>query len=617
MNIECLDDIITNNLAINIDLSNINSWDENDDFVVNSLTKWHGAVSDNINLQDYGLTGFDIGKTSLMWNGIKQTPLDNLFKMSRVGYNIVTNPTPYQTSGSTITTQYDLYPISAVTSGDSGNYFMLDGGYLNGYFKLKGYDYELLPSRYRNGITMETLLYLNPNSNGIFLLMGSRAEDKYNPHFSGETISGSSNVVGVVTSEDNYLDSFVGKEKFKSNFKSPEDNKTIEYSEPNLIDNIRNNIISFEINNIGQFGYKYVNDKGLIISDYSDYILDVTGFTMVSIVYKPYDGVRDDENLRCIGRRLGNLIFYVNGHHVWYVNDFPEFYFNGFDNDREKQIGVPYNINWGGGSFGLKHSMHYDYQTYSLYDGEGVEYIKSNFIVDDNRFIGDNTTYDLSIDIDNTTFQEDVPINVIKIECTGTTNNKYYIKYNKPVSILSNREYEIDFKIYDDNFFKARTDNGYIINNKITILPYSDDVDINIVKDTEYVYPASRGSLDYVIGQNKWLTVKSTFMTEDNMGQKFINIGFLIETDGELNLDGRLFIRDFKYKGADILTKDKQKNNLLIEQNFNNSFIGGIQKLRIYDNALTSLEIVHNTIIESKIKDDYITINKGGRIIYR
>ena len=67
MNLECLNDIITDNLAIHIDLTDIESWvDWNTGLTAFSLTKWSGAVSNNINLIDFGLTEFDNGRTNIM-----------------------------------------------------------------------------------------------------------------------------------------------------------------------------------------------------------------------------------------------------------------------------------------------------------------------------------------------------------------------------------------------------------------------------------------------------------------------------------------------------------------------------------------------------------------------
>jgi len=108
MNLECINGIITDNLAINIDLTNSNSWNLNTGYTVTSLVKWTGAYSDNINLIDFGLTAFDYGRINTMWTGITLTPSDTLFNMYRVGYNTVQNPTTGETSGLTAITHYDL-----------------------------------------------------------------------------------------------------------------------------------------------------------------------------------------------------------------------------------------------------------------------------------------------------------------------------------------------------------------------------------------------------------------------------------------------------------------------------------------------------------------------------
>lgn len=679
MNLECLNDIITSNLAIHIDLTNLKSWDLNTGLTSFSLTKWTGAVSDNINLIDFGLTAFDNGMTNIMWDGITLTPQDNLFSMNRVGYNNVWNPTSGETSGVTTMTEY--LPISAITSGIGGNYFNLNGGYLQGYFKLHDYNYELLPSRYGNGITIETLLYLYPESQGIFYMMGARAEDKYNPYFSGETVTGST-IIGVTTSLDNFLDALEPYEVVKEAFKVPEDMYKTEYREVPPIDNIKNNVIAFELTQDKKIAYKYVNGNGVVVTNTSPSSINpTTGWTMINVVFTPDNIITDTEKLECAERRLGKLVFYVNGRAVWTIKEFPEFYFKSFGNEKEKQLGVPYSISWGGGSFGLAESWHYDYQTYVIYNGQDQNYIDTKFFVEADPIptdcytppTGDTYLAGLSLSADSTTFHYvetcnpdiELPLTVMRIECTGGTSNTYFIKFNQPISVLSNRDYVVDLSVFVDGIFNSEA------NNKISILMYSDDVDINVVSEIEYVFPVTTAYLlslmgdglhpfsdtqeyewvvdgvmyygvsglpvtpenalivgygntpesvlnYYSTGDNTWLPVKSVFRTPDNTGQNFVSLGILIESSAELITGGTIFVKDFEYTAADILVEDERKNNLTIEQNFDSGFIGGIQKLRVYNNALTSPEVLNNTLIE--IKNDptkNILVSKGGRIIYR
>jgi hypothetical protein len=154
--------------------------------------------------------------------------------------------------------------------------------------------------------------------------------------------------------------------------------------------------------------------------------------------------------------------------------------------------------------------------------------------------------------------------------------------------------------VFDAGFFR----NG--ASKKISILPYG-NVDVNIIN--EITYESDYGAM--------WKPLKCVFRINDNTGQQFINVGILIESNDIFNVDIPLFVSGFVYTAADILVQDPRKNNLTIEQNFNSSFIGGIQKLRIYDNALTSSEVLHNIYWETK-NNPYqnIVVSKGGRVIY-
>jgi len=674
MSLECLNDIIVDNLAIHIDLTNVKSWDYNTGLTTFSLTKWSGAVSDNLNLIDFGLTGFDNGRMNCMWSGITLTPNDTLFSMYRVGYNSVMNPTTGQTSGLTATTTF--LTINAITGGTNGNYFDTQGGFLNGFFKLQDYNYELFPSRYNLGITIETILNIYPESQGIFYTMGTRAGDKYIPTHSGETItgitastttySGMTILSGVTTSEDNYLNAIQGKQVNKKAFSQPEYSKKTVHSITSQTDNLKNNLIAFELTADKRLGYRYINNDGLLVKNYSSTIITTTGFTIINITFTPDAPIAntDPDVFLCAPQRLGKLVFYVNGRAVWTIKDFPEFYFHGLKNDREKQLSVPYTITWGGGSFGLDKAFHYDFQTYRIYGGEDQTYINNNFSLMKNPLIETGTTTGLSITADNTTFSG----TAMRIEYTGGTDHTYFIRFEHPISVISNRDYTFNLSLYDDGFLKETDNVGNRINNKISILGYSDTTDVSVVHDVEYYYPivaATKAELerlglhpfpdqqeyqyiyldgimyygvtgepvfdqdgrliDYsdvandvqnqiITGQKKWLKLKSVIRSEENSGQKYIATGLLIETSDVPNLNAPLYISGFTYTASDILVAGNHMS--FINENFTIPFIGGIQKLRVYDKGLSSTEVLHNALIESLTKPD-IQVSKGGRIIYR
>jgi hypothetical protein len=687
----------------------LKSWDLNTGFTAFSLTKWAGAVSDNINLYDFGLTEFDNGRIDKMWSGITLTPNDTLFSMYRIGHNIVRNPTSGNTSGVTATTTFTGYSISGVTTGTSGNYFELNGGYLQGFFKLDGYNYQLLPGRYENGITVETLVHLNTGSSGIFYMMGTRAEDKYNPYFSGETtvkgtvISGNTisgmtidvtSVSGVSTSEHNYLDAYYEVDVNRKAFADWGAKNKIEYKEFPPIDNIKGNAIAFFLTAEKHLGYKYIDEKGLIVQNISPSPITATGWTMIAIAFTPNDQIEDLTLIDCAPQRPGKLLFYINGRAIWINHDFPEYFFKALKNQKEKQIGVPYSISWGGGSFGLRYSWHYDYQKYGLYTGENTAYINNNFFVEADPIPTEcyvpptGSTYlpGLAFSADSSTFSKkdkcdpliSHPITVMRVEYTGhssgytgTTATSYFIKFNHPISVLSNRDYTIDMSFYNGGFFKTYDKYGNLVYSKASIIVYG-STDVDIINEIRYSNPLTASDLlnlegsglhpfpdrqeyeyiylnhqmyygetglpvieqdaimnglipitdvlhgSIVAGENAWRPLKTVFRTAENSGQQFVHIGLLLESTEEFDLSKPLYVNDFTYSGADILTQDPRKDNLLIEQNFNESFIGGIQKLRVYNQGLTPPEILHNALYESKLNPALnMKVSAGGRIIYR
>lgn len=55
--------------------------------------------------------------------------------------------------------------------------------------------------------------------------------------------------------------------------------------------------------------------------------------------------------------RLGSLKIYINGRLFFVINGFEEIIPRGLNTEKEKQLGVPFNISWGGGTQGLRESL--------------------------------------------------------------------------------------------------------------------------------------------------------------------------------------------------------------------------------------------------------------------
>jgi len=703
MNLNCLkNSIITDGLAIQIDLTDINSWNLNTGFTSISLSEWTNAVSDNLDLYDFGLTAYDNGRIDHMYSGEILTPNDTKVTLYRVGYN--TGNTAYDSQ-----TVYTDLNINSVTTGNTGNYFMLDGGYLQGFFKLQNYNYELFPARYAAGITIENIVLITPESfdGGIFYLMGSRAEDKYNLYYSGETkkiiktfitnattgIIGQQQAIittttgwsGVTTSEGDHLISYQPEEISKIAFGDwATRNKEVWTNTPQ-IDNIKDNIMAFFLNPNGKIGLKYINGSGSVITKTSSSSV-TTGWTIITHTFTPDVVIEDINKLKCEPRRKGTFKMYVNGKLFWTLNDFDEYYFRDFSNDREKVEGVPYTISWGGGSFGLKHSWHYDKRTLPIYTGESQTYIEDNFSITNDPLItdpcftgatgGSYNSYGVVLSADNTTFYSTddcnpsiiIPETVMSVKHTGatdTTRTQYYIEFAQPIEVLSNRDIVISAKIYNTGIFQELDANQFPVVSSISLIPIgTEDIEIQqeqiykqpitsadyaqptpfpiVPQEYEYIdgetalsisgptgFPViSQENLEILAGHpeykqavytgdNKWINLYAKFNMKKNTGQQFIKVGLLIESTLPLVDNFMLYVDDFIYTAPDNLSQDSTKDNLLIEQNFNSSFIGGIQKLRIYDTSLSAQQVLHNAKIELKNTPEYgYIITKGGRIIY-
>jgi hypothetical protein len=160
---------------------------------------------------DVGLTGIDNGLTKEM-SGITMTAFTGLYTTTAETYNryiydrrfkmhpISGNTTPENRLWNDDSYSYGLSYVNA--GGDIGTVAQLNGGFYQGFYKLQGYDYEVLPTRMSQGWTVEMMLKyrftgdtnvgLNaryPENKGTFFFMGSRAENKFYHYADGSPSS--------------------------------------------------------------------------------------------------------------------------------------------------------------------------------------------------------------------------------------------------------------------------------------------------------------------------------------------------------------------------------------------------------------------------------------------
>lgn len=126
--------------------------------------------------------------------------------------------------------------------------------------------------------------------------------------------------------------------------------------------NLENNVIAFKFDNNGRIGYRRINKDNIIEEDYSLNQAAYNGWNHIVITFKPNTIEEELVDDSCIldNPRKGTLSIFVNGIEFYKNTNFIEPLFNPLPIHRSKQIGVPYNLSWGGGSVGLKNSYNFN-----------------------------------------------------------------------------------------------------------------------------------------------------------------------------------------------------------------------------------------------------------------
>jgi hypothetical protein len=433
---------------------------------------------------DIGLTGIDnglvtgmTGQSITVTNGLDNTQtfsrnfFDRRFKMFQItGY---TSPPNNRFSGSSAQTLYEMVSYSG---NNVGYYVELYGGFYQGFYKLFGYDYDIMPERMNRGWTMEmvlkprlfnvfqnsytstTLNNLYPDNQNIFFFFGTRAENKFYHHASGTPLS-DSGYTRVTESLSDCLKTCACADTGVTN------SRCIDVYEPSAVTVTHNVNCNCGCNNstitdipdkdplwdgmsnaiaiklcgdptnpkIGVRVFSFTGDcittgttpntgitynTGYTITDYCstdgiyDYCLSNTAFTytehwfLIDVVWERntwldtcdlyYRGglglITDYVYLDSLANnsvalieppitsgdeipvqldivklnerwlieknyRKGKLKIYVNGRLFYTIDDFEEIIPRALDTDKERQIGVPFNISWGGGTLGLHENL--------------------------------------------------------------------------------------------------------------------------------------------------------------------------------------------------------------------------------------------------------------------
>lgn len=170
-----------------------------------SLVSWDGGVNTGYTFDTIGLTGIDNGLVPFVKDPLD--PANSALVMALTGSTLVipsgdTRLMMTQVSGST---GHYVYPVTKVIDPTFtlGDYQQFCGGFYQGYYKIDGSSYEVLPTRVSqawaaefwlnsqdncSGFTGTTLNDTYPNNKGLFFYMGTRAENKFWSQFAGADI---------------------------------------------------------------------------------------------------------------------------------------------------------------------------------------------------------------------------------------------------------------------------------------------------------------------------------------------------------------------------------------------------------------------------------------------
>ena len=158
-----------------------------------STVTWKDAVCSDVTMRDIGLTGVDNGYITYDKDKISNREFLEIFLHSE--RTIEDDDVRLFMTPVTGNTKTYSYPMFLVEDDDGSKYLSCRGGFYQGFFKLEGFNYQVLPNHFNNDIVMHfeirprsdykednnTVNNIHPENKGIFFFMGTRAENKFWP----------------------------------------------------------------------------------------------------------------------------------------------------------------------------------------------------------------------------------------------------------------------------------------------------------------------------------------------------------------------------------------------------------------------------------------------------
>ena len=333
--------IVSDSLALHFDINSSNSFTglttDGSPIKLTSLVQWSGVKTGStstITLSDVGLTMSDWGRFTKLTGETLTIDVTGSTKMKL-----------YSVSG--LTGSSSSYNISSASTSSIGTYLSLSGGgYFSGFWKLSGYEYEILPPRTEQGWFFENWLKFSGQSNNtnsnFFLYMGVKQEDKYWNIYAVE--SGYNTTSGITLSPPVSANTDLDLANNVLAFRFSGD--TIGWRKLSASTNCSNIVTGVTV----QEGYS----KHGIFDNFSG--ATENDWIHVGIRFKKYNLIDECTINSGTTSYHGDLTFYINARPIYNVPNFEEPMFKSLSTHKTKQEGVPFSLQWGGGSFGLKES---------------------------------------------------------------------------------------------------------------------------------------------------------------------------------------------------------------------------------------------------------------------
>ena len=228
-----------------------------------------------------------------------------------------------------------------------------------------------------SGVTLNDVY---PNNKNFFFYIGTRAENKFWNDFSGETGLETTTGIPLSRSESTDFESHIidggqnwfsiqtptfGGCKFCCNCCTGDTSNSVTTGTTySYCDQLSENALGFRITDDGRIGYRKMtvtgdcfNNKyritGTVMEEgYSEPNIVSSGNTWnhIAVTYTAGGGIKNT-------LPSGTLKFWVNGLVKYSVKDFIGLKLRALDEWSDKQIGVPFNMTWGGGTQGLTESQ--------------------------------------------------------------------------------------------------------------------------------------------------------------------------------------------------------------------------------------------------------------------